>query len=271
MTPPDPTRLEIHSRDYVIADWNRYRTLDRLANHWDRPGWSNGRRSYHWILRFDQYPSLRRLTAYCQAALQHISTLDMAPMSSLHLTLQRVAFTDEIQPAVVDAIAAVAAGKYALVPPATITVGPLAGSPGAVRFSAGPHAPIVAVRKIARAAIGYIHLAERTTAFVPHVSIAYSNSSHPAAAIIEQVASLRHADVAVVEVTSVELVELRREERAYAFDVLHSLPLQTAGQCLTTAVILRHARPGSPVLHRTTRSAPSGTFDGANRSYRARD
>lgn len=240
MTPRDLTPPEIHSRDYVIADWNRYQALDRLANHWDRPGWSPGRRSYHWILRFDQYPSVRRLTAYCQTALQHIPTLDMVPMPSLHVTLQRVAYTDEIQPSVVDAITAIAARQYALIPPATITVGPLAGSTGAVRFSTGPHAPIVAIREIARTAIGTVGrgpLAERTTAFVPHVSIAYNNSPRPAAAIIEQVASLRHANVAVVEVRSVELVELRREERAYAFNVIHSFPLQAGAP-------IRSPRPG---------------------------
>ena len=90
----------------------------------------------------------------------------------------------------------------------------------------------MAIREIGRAAtitVDHGYLAERTTPFVPHVSIAYNNSSaRPAAAIIEQVASLRHANVAVVEVSSVELVELRREERAYAFNVLHRFPLQAA-------------------------------------------
>ena len=94
MTPPDLTSPEIHSRDYY-CDWSRYRALDRLANHWDRPGWSPGRRSYHWVSAVRPVP-LRAAspTAYCQAALQHIATLDMVPMSSLHITLQRVAFTE---------------------------------------------------------------------------------------------------------------------------------------------------------------------------------
>lgn len=215
--------------DYVRSDWNRYRQLDTLINHWNRPGWTNGRRSYHWIVRFDDHPAVRQLTTRCQDRLRHLPTLDLVPATSLHLTLQRVGFTDEITPATAHAVAAAARDRYAALPPFAATVGPLAGSAGAVRFSAGPHQPFHRLRDTAIDAVAQVRgldaVPARTADFLPHVSIAYNSTATDAMPIIEQVAALRSLEPVTVPVEAVDLVELRRDGRAYAWRLIATAPL----------------------------------------------
>lgn len=201
-----------------------YRALARLVNHWDRTGWSPGRRSYHWMICLGQSDALRELATECQAALCDISTLDMVPLENLHLTMQRVGFTDEVPAAQLDPIAAAARRRLAVIPPTALRVGPLAGSAGAVRYSAGPHAPVRYIRQALRQALAEVRgehvVPVRTTEFVPHVSIAYNNTPTEAAPVIDLVASLRSIPPVTVTLSSVELVELRRERRSYVWDVL---------------------------------------------------
>jgi 2'-5' RNA ligase len=215
--------------DYVERDWQRYQARDELKNHWDRPGWSDGRRSYHWMLTFEDATELQELATRCQATLRDIPTLDMVPPKSLHITLQRAAFTDEVSKHTALAIADAAAEACAAIPPLVVRVGPLAGSAGAVRFSAGPHPPICHVRNAVRGAIvnvrGKSALPEDGKTFIPHVSIAYSNASVPAAALILRVAALRALGSVTARIAAVCLVELRREGRSYAWETVARVAL----------------------------------------------
>ncbi len=215
--------------EYVRADWERYRRLTSLVNHWDRPGWNSGRRSYHWIVRFDDDPAVRRLAARCQQHLRHLPTLDLVPAAGLHLTVQRVAFTDEISISDAHAIADAAHDRYAALPVVTAMVGPLAGSSGAVRFSVGPHQPLRRIRETARDAIAQVRGADavpaRATDFVPHVSIAYNSRPTEARPIIQQVAMLRSLESVMVRIGAIDLVELRRDGRQYVWERIISVPL----------------------------------------------
>ncbi|TDC66076.1 2'-5' RNA ligase family protein [Micromonospora sp. KC207] len=225
MTTPSSESREGRERyDYVEEDWARYRTLDYLVNHWERPGWRPGRRSYHWMMCLGESEALRALATRCQAALGHIPTLDLVPLNWLHLTVQKVGFADEVSAAQLDQIVAAAQRRLAVIPPISLEVGPLAGSAGAVRFSAGPHPPVRSVRQALRQALAEVRgdraVPTRATAFVPHVSIAYNNAPTDAAPVIDAVASLRRVASVTTVVHGVELVELRREPRSYAWDVL---------------------------------------------------
>lgn len=215
--------------EYVRVDWDQYRRLTTLVNHWDRPGWNGGRRSYHWIVRFDGDQAVRQLAARCQRHLHHLPTLDMVPAAGLHLTVQRIAFTDELSLGAAHAVAVAARDQYAALPAVTTTVGPLAGSTGAVRFSVGPHQPLRRIREVARAAIAYVRgtdaVAGRATDFVPHVSIAYNSRPIEARPIIEQVAMLRSLGSVTARIGAVDLVELRRDDRRYVWEPIVSVPL----------------------------------------------
>lgn len=229
MTPSDIRSVEPDTPDYIHADWDRYRQLSTLVNHWDRPGWTDGRRSYHWIVRFDDCPAVRALAARCQDQLRHLPTLDLVPATSLHLTLQRVGFTDQITTADAHAVAAAAREQYAAMPPVTTTIGPLAGSAGAVRFSAGPHQPLRRIRNTARTAVAEVLGTDAVSApaadFVPHVSIAYNNTSVDAELIIEHVATLRTLATTTVQIDAVDLVELRRDGPSYVWGTVATVPL----------------------------------------------
>jgi 2'-5' RNA ligase len=206
---------------YVEQDWQRYQALDRLVNHWQRPGWSNGRRSYYWLITFDNAPELRALAAKCQAKLQDLPMLDLVPVTSLHITLQRAGFVDELSRADAKGIAEAASMHLATMTPPTIRIGPLAGSPGAVRFSAGPHEPLRQIRTAVQAGIAEVKGTpppESSASFVPHVSIAYSNADVSATPVIERVAMLRELGAVTVTVVHTDLVELRREGRRYAWE-----------------------------------------------------
>lgn len=219
--------------DYIQADWDRYRRIGQLINHWDRPGWTPGRRSYHWILRLNEAPLVRQLAAECQRHLSDLPTLDLVPLNSLHITLQRIAFTDQVSIKDVDAIADIARQHYATIPKPYVIIGPLAGSSGAVRFSAGPHPPIHHIRDIAKASIAAVRgtdaVPDRTTPFIPHMSIAYNNTPIDAHDIVQHVATLRRYQPVTTDVHSVDLVELHRRGKSYAWTLIASLPLDEIG------------------------------------------
>ncbi|MFB6397054.1 HAD-IA family hydrolase [Polymorphospora lycopeni] len=116
------------------------------------------------------------------------------------------------------------------IPPFTITIGPLAGSAGAVRFSVGPHEPVLRIRAAVRAAVAAVRGAEnvpmRSTTYVPHVGIAYNNSQVDAQPVRQRVRGLRSEPPVTTLINTIDLVELRREERRYAWRTLHRIPLQ---------------------------------------------
>lgn len=214
-------------------DWYRFRQLNQLANHWERPGWADGRRSYHWLLTFE-YPSvLHTLAAQCQEPFRDLAQFDLVPVDTLHLTIQRVAFTDELSAASLEAAATAVRERCQHVAPFGLRIGWLAGSTGAIRLTALPTAPVAAVRDIAMDAVtanlrreAPAHPAE---IFWPHVSIAYCNTTQPVAPVMAQIEALRHLPPAEVLVTSVALVELRREGRAYRWEVLERVGLGVDG------------------------------------------
>jgi hypothetical protein len=56
--------------------------------------------------------------------------------------------------------------------------------------------------------------------FRPHLSIAYTHTDVPVAALLPTLERLRELPTVPAEVASVVLVELRREGRAYRYDSL---------------------------------------------------
>lgn len=213
---------------YVEEDWRRYRSLTMLDNHWDRPGWTRGRRWYYWLITFDRDPLVHALALRCQDGLRGLATLDFVPVGSLHVTMQRVRAGEDTTPGQLRDVVAAARSALTGTPPLELTVGPLAGSTGAVRLSVGPHGPVRAVREALRSAVASVY-GEASIGgdadFVPHVSVAYNNAPIPAAPVIDVVARLRSVGTVDVVVSSLSLVEMWREQRTYVWKTIDAITL----------------------------------------------
>jgi len=190
-----------------------------MTDHWDRPGWTPGRSSFHWFLTFDS-AALRDLAATCQQQLHDLACLDPVPADGLHLTVRRLAFTDEIDPVTLTTVTCQVVEQCRHQPAFRLRVGPLAGSSGAVRFTVTPWEPLIRLRDAVDDVSSACGLPAVKQRFRPHVGIAYSNRDTPAKPIIDRVTALRDLPPAEVSVTELRLVRLYRDGRAYQWDIV---------------------------------------------------
>lgn len=188
-----------------------------MTNHWQREGWWPGRSGYYWYLTLGSNSDLRTMAATCQAELT-APHFDLVPTSDLHMTLERVAFEEEIDEEELRSVELAAEEACKRIEPFTISVGPLAGSAGAVSFSASPRSPLATLRQALDDATTRAFAGRgepENPNFRPHVGIAYCND-HPAAQpIVEVVRHLRRLPPVAVTIGSAALVVLTRDLRAY--------------------------------------------------------
>lgn len=214
-------------------DWRAFRGVQQMHDHWRRPGWTTGRRSYHWLLTApSDAEDVRRIAAACQAGIAG-PDLDPVPLDALHVTVGRIGFTDEVTIETAAAVAAEAVKECADLGPIELLVGPLAGSRGAVRFSLSPWHPLIAIHQRLTTATWRVLRGQsvmNTDRFRPHLSIAYANSTFPTSSLIASVDRLRTVPPVTMTLDSVALVELRREERTYRYLKLHEIRLGTAAK-----------------------------------------
>jgi 2'-5' RNA ligase len=208
----------------VHDDWQRFQAVATMVNHWDRPGWSAGQQAYYWYLTFDD-PELVQLAKTCQAALK-APYLDPVPLDGLHLTLPRVGWTDDVTEGQLSQLVTEAERVCRGLGPITLTIGPLSGSPGAVRFSVSPWQPVVSLNNRLRSVTeATLRRMEREPEFRPHIGIAYCNSPVQASRLLADVARLRDLPTVEVTVEEVELVRVRREAQTYVWTTGARIPL----------------------------------------------
>ncbi|WP_436499616.1 2'-5' RNA ligase family protein [Actinokineospora sp. HUAS TT18] len=211
-------------------DWQAFQNAGQMNNHWDRPGWLPGRRSYHWMLTFPDADEIQQLAKQCQTALDR-PAFDLVPLDALHLTLGRVAFTDEIEPAAVTKIVDIARERCEGLQAFHLDVGPLAGSRGALRFTVSPWTQVLqlheALSLATRGALDAPTLMD-TSYFRPHLSIAYANTTVPIADALLLVTPLRAVPIVSTVVGKATLVELRREDGCYRYESLAEVSLRQA-------------------------------------------
>lgn len=228
MTFPLDPPVDLENADVLRAhDWQAFHQVDFMQNHWDRPGWLEGRRTYHWMLSFHDDQAVQDLADRCQTELLR-PDFDPVPLDALHLTVGRVAFTDETALATVDRLVEIAKLKCKPLAPFALDVGPLAGSRGALRFTVAPWLPLLELhRTLAEATQDVFGDAARmrTKDFRPHLSIAYCNQTVPVPDLLPLVGRLRALRPAATFVEAVSLVELRRDGRTYRYDELARLDL----------------------------------------------
>ncbi|MFJ4151960.1 2'-5' RNA ligase family protein [Streptomyces galbus] len=208
----------------VANDWAAFCGIDRMTNHWDRPGWTPQHTAYYWMLTFPGQQELIEATHHCQQQIAE-PALDLVPSDGLHVTVAKVGDTAALHPADVEEL--VRRAHIAVPSSFALTAHPLAGSRGAVRFSITPWTPLVRLHKTLATtgqAVG-VPGGKPTAAFRPHLGIAYNNCDRPAGPVIERVALLRANPAIAMRIQHVDLVELRREGAAYRWDVIRRVPL----------------------------------------------
>lgn len=212
----------LHATD--LRELERFRNVRQLTNHWARPA---GPRSYYWFLTFENATELHSMAKQCQTAIE-FPYYDLTPLPELHLTLDRIAFTDDITQEQIRSIEDAAIRACGDIPPLDATIGSLGGTPGAVGFTASPSRPIRELREALRSATLTVcpSAPVSDSEFHPHITIAYSNADGvPAAEVVGAVERLSSVNRAEVTINEVALVVLQRRQRSYAWHAVSRIPL----------------------------------------------
>ncbi|WP_253863607.1 2'-5' RNA ligase family protein [Prauserella halophila] len=196
--------------------------LDQMLCHWDRPH----RRSYHWMVTLDDEPHAVELSQQCQAVLPE-DGLDLIPPESLHLTVRRFGYVDEVPAGTLDTAVTAVSEYCRTTRPFHLRLFPLAGSPGALRFSVAPWSPLLFLHRAVSEASGYDDV-DPLTLYRPHVGIAYSNRVQPPGPFIAAAHKARPVPSTAITVTELRLVELYRTDHQYRWHVLERFSLAGA-------------------------------------------
>jgi 2'-5' RNA ligase len=187
-----------------------------MRDHWWlRPGWRVGRRMYTWHVTFEGQTQLHDLVNAYQSELASLPGLDLIPLRWLHLTMQGVAFTDEISETELSGIVAATRKRLASQPPVVLNVGPAFVDPEAIMFDVEPTDALDPVRASIRSAVTEIQgTVGESEQWTPHISLAYSNSDGPAAPFIDALNKVTDPPVTVT-VAAVHLITLSRDTHLY--------------------------------------------------------
>jgi 2'-5' RNA ligase len=206
--------------------------VESLRNHWWwRPGWRAGRHLYACHLTLDDQPQLLDLVRRYQDTLAQLENLDLIPPGSLHLTMQRIGWADEVSPAELAAVAERIADRLRGAPVPVVTFHEPTVWAEAVVLKALPAEPIyqlrLAVYEAIEAALGTRALQVAPPGreqFVPHVSVAYVNRDGPAQPVFD---ALRRTDQPPVTVTFrvAPILTFHRDHQMYEWTSATSIPI----------------------------------------------
>lgn len=202
--------------------------LEPMRNHWWwRPGWRVGRSFYTWHLTLAVDPGARELVASYEPLLRQLSMLDAVPLKWLHLTVQGIGFTDEVNEDDLQQIIAAARARCAQLAPITLNLGPAHLDPETIQLPVTPLGPLVELRNTIRAAISDVWGIENVpepAVFRPHVTLGYSNAGGPAEPIAEALAGYPpHTTQATA--TAISLIDLNRDHQEYQWNDIAELEL----------------------------------------------
>lgn len=190
----------------------------QLRNHWYwRPGWSPHRRFYTWHITFEGQHELHRLVTTYQAALRDIPGLDLVPLRWLHLTMQGVGFTDEVQPEEARVIANAASKRLARLSPVELTFDQSVIRPEAIAFQPSPAPALTKIRDEIRDGMAELWgdgVPEASKGYEPHVTVAYANIDAPAARTLRALTGIASEPVQVT-VDNATLIVLSRDQHIY--------------------------------------------------------
>ncbi len=214
--PPDLT-----SPDAIAGhDQAAFHSLTEMLCHWDRPH----RTSYHWLLPIGQNAAAVALTKRCQAYLPQ-EGLDHIPEEWLHLTIRRLGYADELsEVSLAESVASVASAVKQC-DPFDMTLIPLAGSPGAVRFSVAPWKPLAQLFQAVTGGPGFGQI-EPLSIYRPHVGVAYSSARQPSGPVAAAVRVAAESEPRIeIPIDRISLVRLWRRNACYMWDQLADVDL----------------------------------------------
>jgi 2'-5' RNA ligase len=193
-----------------------------VRNHWWwRPGWTTGRHYYACHLALDDQPQLRNLVSRYQQVLENLPGLDLIPPEWLHITMQGIGFTDEINTAELHSLADALTQELSSIDPPTVAFRYLTVHPEAIYLKAHPAEALYPLRTRMYRAVASVLGANNSTEnmpgprqFVPHVSIAYVSADGETQPIAE---ALKTAVTAPVTATfrKASLLEFHRDHGMY--------------------------------------------------------
>lgn len=199
-------------------DQDAFDQLEQMLSHWDRPH----SRSYHWLIGLDQHTDVLDLGQQCQAVLPKTGLSHIDP-ANMHLTVRRLGNVESVPNADLDGAARAMIQHCRTANPFRLRVMPLAGSPGAVRFSVAPWSPLLDLWR--GAAIPGAGDPAPLKHYRPHIGIAYSNqvqAAKPLTTAMQQARALPPVETVIGEL---QLVELYRTDHQYRWHTLERIPL----------------------------------------------
>jgi 2'-5' RNA ligase len=203
----------------------------QLSSHWwQRPGRTPGRELYHWHLLFHDQPALTGLVATAQAKLAGLAEIDPVPIQWLHLTTLIVGFADEVPAQAIEVMTEQARARLAPVAPIPILLRHVVYDPEAVVLVVEPFGvldPVLAALRSAAVAAGIQAEADEDV-WLPHISIAYSNRTAPAAPVIDALGT-RLPDTKV-RISSASLVAQTQVGHSWQWRHLAQAQLQGTGR-----------------------------------------
>jgi 2'-5' RNA ligase len=186
-------------------------------------------------MTFPGESALHRTVRRYQDAIRHVPGLDLIDLRWLHLTLQGIAFVDEIEQADVDEIRR----RFATAMPGAGLPGAVSALPpvidhDAVSMTLRPADGLIALRAelatTIRAVLGdrtLYRLPEPVGGFRPHISIAYANRDLPGAEITARLAWVAREPVEL-NLSHLSFLQLRRRQPRWVWSVEHRVPLRVA-------------------------------------------
>lgn len=207
-----------------------------VVNHWiELPRWHPGRALYSCYLTFANQTGLHQLIDAYQTALADLPNLDTILRPWRHMTIQGVAFTDELITEEVERIEASVRERLARVRPMTVWTEPEVLATDSVYIPVGPAEPLAGLRDAVRDGVLsvldpsrlYALPGQETGKFEPHVSVAYVNADGPAAPFRERLAAVK-PDPVELRITHASLISLRKDDHRWAWTDEIQIPLGEA-------------------------------------------
>lgn len=191
-----------------------------------RPGWHSGRTSYAWLLPLADQPGLRQLVNEYQYALLDLPGFDLMPLEWMHILVQDVGFTDEVDEDNLDPLLDAARQRLASTAPLALAFHRAVVLPESLALPAEPQSALDELRaELRRASADVVgELPGEPDETDRHPALAYSSAEGTG---VFAAATLGAAAVepATVKIGSVALVRLSRDHSCTEWEVLAEVPL----------------------------------------------
>lgn len=215
----------------------RRETAQSLGNHWtDDSDWRPGRRLWAFYLTLEKEFELHRTVAGYQASLRPIQGLDCVDPRWLHITMQGIAFVDNVDPCAIASLIREVGPKVSRMTPPIVTVHPPETTFDSITLPVTPEQPLSEVKRLVRVAGTKIlrgrdlqELPQSPDGFRPHISIAYANSDVASFEVSSALSSVPDCHT-TVSLNSLCIVQLQREQNRWSWDGSIKLPFGSTSE-----------------------------------------